>query len=202
MPPATLGLIAVNVIVFLAQGAVPRLAVPFALWPLLAGQATAGQVAFAPWQVVTYGFLHGDIFHLFFNMFGLYMFGGAIEQVWGRRRYLVYYFVALVAAAVAQLLVTQLMGGIYPTVGASGAIFGLLLAYGVYFPRNKLFLIFLPVPIPARVFVALYAALELFLGVTGTEAGVAHFAHLGGMVGGFIMLRYWRGGGPTWRRKF
>jgi membrane associated rhomboid family serine protease len=191
MPPITLGLIAVNVIVFLAQGVLPGLAGTFALWPLAAAQASGGQVGFAPWQLVTYGFLHGDVFHIFFNMFGLYMFGGAIEQVWGAKRYLIYYFVSLVAAAVAQLLVTQMMGGVYPTVGASGAIFGLLLAYGVYFPRNKMFLIFLPIPIPARIFVALYAALELYLGVTGTEAGVAHFAHLGGMVGGAVLLAYW-----------
>jgi membrane associated rhomboid family serine protease len=191
MPPVTLGLIAVNIIVFLAQSAAPALVVPLALWPLAAAQASGGQVSFSLWQLVSYGFLHGDIFHLFFNMFGLYMFGGAVEQVWGTRRYLVYYFVSLIAAAVAQLLVTQMLGGVYPTVGASGAVFGLLLAYGVYFPRNKLFLIFLPVPIPARIFVALYAGLELYLGVTGTQAGVAHFAHLGGMVGGAVLLAYW-----------
>ncbi len=191
MPPVTLGLVAVNVIAFLAQSALPSVAFPLALWPLAAAQTSGGQVGFAFWQLVTYGFLHGDLFHLLFNMFGLYMFGTALEQVWGARRYLVYYFVCLIAAALAQLVVTQMLGGVYPTVGASGAIFGLLLAYGVYFPRNKLFLIFVPVPIPARVFVALYAGLELYLGVTGTQAGVAHFAHLGGMVGGAALLAYW-----------
>jgi len=93
-------------------------------------------------------------------------------------------------------------GGFYPTVGASGGVFGLLLAYGLYFPNNRVMLLFPPIPMPARVFVLVYAALELVMGVSGAQSGVAHFAHLGGMVGGFIMLRFWRGGGPTWRRRF
>ena len=86
-------------------------------------------------------------------------------------------------------------GGFYPTVGASGGVFGLLLAYGIYFPNNRVMLIFPPIPMPARIFVLVYAAIELFLGVTGTQEGVAHFAHLGGMIGGFALLRYWRGPG-------
>ena len=90
-------------------------------------------------------------------------------------------------------------GTFYPTVGASGGVFGLLLAYAIYFPNNRIMLLFPPIPMPARLFVVLYALLELYLGVTGTQAGVAHFAHLGGMIGGFAMLRYWRGPG-SWRR--
>ena len=125
---------------------------------------------------------------------------GAIEQVFGSRRYLVYYLVCVVSAAITQLIVAAMSGGVYPTLGASGGVFGLLLAYGLYFPHSRVILIFPPIPMPARVFVVVYAALELFLGVTGSQAGVAHFAHLGGMVGGYAMLRYWRGGAARFRR--
>ena len=200
MPPVTTSLIVANVAMFLLFSSTGDLLSPLALWPLGAAQYVG--IGFAPWQLVTYAFLHGSMLHLLFNMFALYMFGGAIEQVFGSRRYLVYYAVCVVSAALAQLLVAKMTGGFYPTVGASGGVFGLLLAYGLYFPNNRVMLLFPPIPMPARVFVLVYAALELVMGVTGAQSGVAHFAHLGGMVGGFIMLRYWRGGGPTWRRKF
>ncbi len=200
MPPVTTSLIVANVAMFLLFSSTGDLLSPLALWPLGAAQYVG--IGFAPWQLVTYAFLHGSMLHLLFNMFALYMFGTAIEQVFGSRRYLIYYAVCVVSAAIAQLLVAKLMGGFYPTVGASGGVFGLLLAYGLYFPNNRVMLLFPPIPLPARVFVLIYAALELVMGVTGAQSGVAHFAHLGGMVGGFIMLRYWRGGGPTWRRKF
>jgi membrane associated rhomboid family serine protease len=135
-------------------------------------------------------------------MFALYMFGASIEQVFGSRRYLVYYLVCVLSAAITQLLVARMTGGFYPTVGASGGVFGLLLAYGLYFPNNRVMLLFPPIPMPARVFVFVYALLELVMGVAGVQSGVAHFAHLGGMVGGYIMLRYWRGAGSTWRGRF
>jgi membrane associated rhomboid family serine protease len=156
-------------------------------------------VTFAPWQLLTYAFLHGSLTHLAFNMFALYMFGSAVERVFGGRRYLTFYMVCVLSAAVAQLIVSAMTGKIYPTVGASGGIFGILLAYGMYFPNNRVMLLFPPIPMPARVFVLVYALIELFLGVTGTQEGVAHFAHLGGMVGGFVMLRYWRGTTGRWR---
>jgi len=200
MPPVTTSLIVANVAMFLLAGSIGDTLAPLALWPFGAARITG--VGFAPWQLVTYAFLHGSMLHLLFNMFALYMFGGAIEQVFGPRRYLAYYLVCVVTAALAQLLVAMLTGGFYPTVGASGGVFGLLLAYGLYFPNNRVMLLFPPIPLPARVFVAVYAVLELVMGVTGTQSGVAHFAHLGGMVGGYLMLRYWRGGGPTWRRRF
>jgi membrane associated rhomboid family serine protease len=200
MPPVTTSLIVANVAMFLLFSSTGDLLSPLALWPLGAAQYVG--IGFAPWQLVTYAFLHGSMLHLLFNMFALYMFGTAIEQVFGSRRYLIYYAVCVVSAALAQLLVAKLTGGFYPTVGASGGVFGLLLAYGLYFPNNRVMLLFPPIPLPARVFVLIYATLELVMGVTGAQSGVAHFAHLGGMVGGFIMLRYWRGGGPTWRRKF
>ncbi|MGH8712646.1 MAG: rhomboid family intramembrane serine protease [Casimicrobiaceae bacterium] len=197
MPPVTTALVVANVAVFLLQSAVPGLVPLFALWPLAAAQMQAG-VAFAPWQLLSYAFLHGSLLHLAFNMFALYMFGSAIERVFGGRRYLTFYLVCVLSAAVVQLIVAAVSGNVYPTVGASGGIFGLLLAYGMYFPNNRVMLLFPPIPMPARVFVVVYALIELFLGVTGTEEGVAHFAHLGGMVGGFVMLRYWRGRLGRW----
>jgi membrane associated rhomboid family serine protease len=194
MPPVTLALVAANVAVFLLQMAQPGLVVPFALWPLGASAASNGQVSFQVWQLLTYGFLHGSFVHLLFNMFALYMFGGALEQVVGPRRFTAYYLVSVLAAAVTQLCVMALAREIYPTVGASGGVFGLLLAYAIYFPHNRVYFLFVPFPIKARVFVFVYAAIELVLGVTGTQEGVAHFAHLGGLIGGGLMLAYWRRG--------
>ena len=192
MPPVTTALIVANVAVFLLQSVAPGILVPFALWPLATGDLGIG-ASFMPWQIVTYAFLHGSLLHLAFNMFALYMFGSALERVFGTRRYAVLYFASVIAAAITQLVFAAVSGGVYPTVGASGGVFGLLLAYAIYFPHNRIMLLFPPVPMPARVFVVLYAALELFLGVTGTQEGVAHFAHLGGMVGAWLLLRMWRG---------
>ena len=199
MPPVTTALIVANVAVFLLQSIAPGLVAPFALWPLAASGLNAG-VAFAPWQLLTYAFLHGNLMHLAFNMFALYMFGSAVERVFGGRRYLAFYGVCVLSAAVAQLIVAAVTGLIYPTVGASGGIFGILLAYGMYFPNNRVMLLFPPIPMPARVFVVVYALIELFLGVTGTQEGVAHFAHLGGMLFGWLLIRYWRGQPPFGRR--
>jgi membrane associated rhomboid family serine protease len=201
MPPVTLALIVANVVGYLLQNAVPALLGSFALWPLDSAAATGGEVGFAPWQLVTYAFLHGSLLHIGFNMLALYMFGSAVERVFGERRYLVYYFVCVVSAAATQLLVAGMMNAVYPTIGASGGVFGLLLAYAIYFPNNRVMLLFPPIPLPARVFVLLYAALELYLGVTGTQEGVAHFAHLGGMVGGYAMLRFWRTRSTAFRRR-
>jgi len=196
MPPVTQSLLIANVVVFLLQystGGV--LETWFALWPLSQG--------FAPWQLVTYGFLHDpDGFgHIFFNMLGLYMFGSDIERLFGSRYFLAYYFACLVSAALCQLLVVALAGGPpFPTLGASGAVYGLLLAFGMYFHQRTVMLIFPPIPMPARVFVFVFGGLELLLGVTGTAAGVAHFAHLGGMLGGWLMIQYRRRGFPFTRR--
>jgi len=200
MPPVTLFLIGANALVFLLQLSAPGLEVPFALWPLGAARASGGHVSFQLWQLVTYAFLHGSLTHIGLNMFALYMFGAPMERVFGPRRYLTYYFVCVLSAGVAQLLTAAFTGAVYPTVGASGAVFGLLLAYAIYFPNNRVMLIFPPIPMPARVFVIVYACVELFLGVTGTQEGVAHFAHLGGLVGGYLMLRFGRGAPARWRR--
>jgi membrane associated rhomboid family serine protease len=200
LPPVTLALLIANVAVFLAQAfADDSLVIWFALWPFGSPAYTGPEApaGFLPWQLVTYSFLHGNGLHLLVNMLGLFMFGSEVERVLGVRRYFTYYFVSVLAAALAQLVMSAMAAGPpYPTVGASGGVFGLLLAYGMFFPRRMVMLIFPPIPMPARMFVFVYAAIELYLGVTGTQAGVAHFAHLGGMLGGFLMLRSWR------RRRF
>jgi len=191
MPPVSLALLAANaVFFFLLQGADQvGLLTWFALWP----PGVPGGPGFEPWQLVTYGFMHVQTVHLAFNMFALYMFGSDIERLFGSRFYLAYYLVCVVAAAVTHLVITGVMGAEpAPTIGASGAMFGLLLAFGWYFPHRRVLLLFPPIPMPARVFVTLYGALELVLGVTGTQQGVAHFAHLGGMLGGWLMIEYRR----------
>jgi len=191
MPPVTATLIALNVIAFLLSSMAPRLAIGFALWPMGEWMLLPG-AGFAPWQIVTYSFLHGGLLHLTFNMFGLYMFGSALEQVLGTRRYLVYYFACVVSAAITQLIVLHLAGTFVPTVGASGGVFGLVLGYAMFFPHHRVVLLIPPIPMSARTFAIAYAAIELALGVFGSQQGVAHFAHLGGMAGGWLLLRHWR----------
>ncbi len=195
MLPVTQALLFANVTVFVLEylGIGNQLVYWFALWPPGMG---APAPDFMPWQLLTYSFLHGGVGHLFFNMFAVWMFGNTIEQLFGSRFYLAYYFVCVLAAALTHLLVTGFMGlPPAPTIGASGGVFGLLLAFGMYFPRRTVVLIFPPIPMQARVFVILYGVLELVLGVTGTATGIAHFAHLGGMLGGFLMIQYRRHGG-------
>ena len=194
MPPVTRALLIANVAVFVLQYlSGPLLISSLALWPLGSDQFPGAPI-FRPWQLLTYGFLHAGPAHLFFNMLALYMFGGDVEQLLGSRRYLIYYLLCVIGAAATQLLV---MGNIdrppVPTIGASGGVFGLLLAFGMAFPQRRIILLFPPIPMPAWLFVTLYGLLELYLGVTGTSQGVAHFAHLGGMVAGFVLLMLWRG---------
>lgn len=192
MPPITQALLLINVAVFfINQLFGPVFTQWFALWPLGAG--------FLPWQVISYAFLHGGYEHLFFNMFGLWMFGSELERIWGPKRFIQFYTASVLAAAAAQLAVAALTGSVYPTIGASGGLFGLLLAFGMMFPHRTILLFFI-IPIPARMLVVLYGAFELYQGVTGSQAGVAHFAHLGGMLGGFLMMRYWQGKPPFGRR--
>ncbi len=146
-----------------------------------------GSGHFYPWQIVTYMFLHGGFLHLFFNMLALWMFGLELEHLWGSRRFLIYYLLCGIGGAVTNLLVAPLIGQEAPTVGASGAVFGVLLAFGMLFPDRPIYLYFL-LPVRAKYFVAFYIAWELFLGVTQTSDGVAHFAHLGGAAVGFAYL--------------
>jgi membrane associated rhomboid family serine protease len=194
IPPATRALILINIAVFLLQQVAGDLiAQLFALWPLGAG--------FRPWQLITYAFLHGGVLHIFFNMFALYMFGGALERYWGGRRLVLFFLVCVLTAALTQLAVqypaangtlADAADAAGPVIGASGGVFGVLLAFAWYFPKQRIILLFPPIPMPAWLFVTVYGLLELFLGVTGTQQGVAHFAHLGGMLGGALCILYWR----------
>lgn len=196
LPPVTRYLLIANVAVFLLQQLAPQALADFALWPLDSG-------LFGAWQIVTNAFMHGGLPHLLFNMLALYMFGGPIERLFGGRPFAVYYFVCLIVASVLQLLVLRyfLHDAATPTVGASGAIFGLLLAFGMMYPQEKVYLMFLPIPMPAWLFVTGYALVELVSGVTGWMPGVAHFAHLGGMLGGWVLIQYWRGRLPLKPRR-
>lgn len=183
-------LIIVNVLVFLLQPTLGGIGMYLALWPLQSGSP------FFPWQLVTYGFLHSGITHLLVNMLALYMFGSDLERLWGPRRYLQLYFTGIVSAGLMQLVFQGASGHAVPTVGASGAVFGLLLGFAMYFPKRIIVPLIPPIPMPAPVFVGLYGALELYLGVTGTQQGVAHFAHLGGMLGAWLLIQFWRGKPP------
>ena len=191
--PVNKALILANVGIYLLQWVLGDFFTgKFALWPPQAAQY--GYPSFMPWQLLTYGFLHGSFTHLFFNMFALFMFGSEIESLFGAKRYLIYYLVCVVGAALMHLIIvtTSNMPPL-PTVGASGAVFGLLLAFGMAFPKRMIMMLFPPIPMPAWLFVTLYGLLELYLGITQTQQGVAHFAHLGGMLTGFVLIRYWRG---------
>jgi membrane associated rhomboid family serine protease len=186
-------LVVANVLVFLLQGlANDWMEITLALWPL---QPIDGHVYFQPWQIITYAFLHDthNILHILFNMWQLWMFGAEIERYVGPRRLLACYFASVVTAAIAQLVVPILFGAPSgPTLGASGGVFGLLLAYAMLFPNRKVVLLIPPIPMPAWLFATIFACLELFFGVTGTLSGIAHFAHLGGMVGSALVIMQWR----------
>jgi membrane associated rhomboid family serine protease len=177
------------------------------LWPLGPNglDLFAAGYEFKPWQLLTYGFMHGSFTHLLFNMLALYMFGAPLEHTWGERRFLTYFLTCIAGAGLLQLVVgwwTLSQGGEpYPTVGASGGVFGLLLAYGMLFPNQRVMLLFPPIPMKARTLVIVYGAVELMLGCTGWQPGVAHFAHLGGMLFGWLLIRYWRGQPPFGKPK-
>jgi len=197
VPPVTQALLVANVVIFLVEMSGAVSLGEFALWP-----PGGFESRFEPWQLVTYAFLHANLAHIFFNMLALYMFGAEVERLFGARFYAAYYFASVVSAALCHLAVTGLLGGpAYPTLGASGGVYGLLLAFGMYFPHRRVVLLFPPIPMRARTFVIAFAALELFFGITQTAAGVAHFAHLGGMLGGWLVIQYRRGGFPFARRQ-
>lgn len=218
MTPVVKNLIIINVIFYLAtqvigQGGVLPL-------PYLTEQFGAfypGSPMFKPWQIITHMFMHSHVglMHIFFNMFALYMFGTALERVWGAKRFLIYYFVCGLGAFFLHQLVnaieiynltaqifpkpaafpsdeTRYMFYYIPVVGASGAVFGLLLGFGMLFPNTRIMLLFPPIPIRAKVFVFIFGALELFLAFSNSGSNIAHFAHLGGMVFGYLLLKHWQ----------
>lgn len=229
MPIVVKNLLIINGLFFLATLAMEQQGIPLSR---ILGAFYYDSPNFRVWQIVTHMFMHGNFMHIFFNMFALWMFGSSIEQVWGAKRFLVYYMITgfgafvlhyLVVSIEAWQLISELgpeavaqvktegarfwmegknytdpvkgrLNEIYniPVVGASGAVFGILLAFGMMFPNTKLLFIFFPVPIKAKYFVMLYGAFELFSGIANRPGdNIAHFAHLGGMLFGYILIKYW-----------
>ena len=199
-PPAVLNLLIANFIVYMAMMLLDenRIYELFALFPVKSPW-------FEIWQPLTYMFMHGNFSHLFFNMFALWTFGRGLEQEMGTKRFLIYYFVCGIGAALVQLGTAELdllrmpfMSLAYqqylwtPTVGASGAVFGLLLAFGMLHPNATIMLLIPPIPLKAKWFVVVYGLIELIFGVTGSFDSVAHYAHLGGMFWGWLLLMWWR----------
>jgi len=198
LPPGTRWLLVANIVAFALQWLLPEgWQIALSLWPSRPDYAgdEAGY-GFWPWQLVTYGFLHGDLLHLSLNMLALVMFGSRLEFLWGTRRYLFFYAVCLVGAGLCQLALGTwaLAQGdpAYATIGASGGVFGLLLGYGMKFPNDRVMLLIPPIPMRARTLAIVYGVFALLLGLTGLQPGVAHFAHLGGMLFGWLLILYWR----------
>ncbi|MEL7186849.1 MAG: rhomboid family intramembrane serine protease [Pseudomonadota bacterium] len=188
VPDAVFLLLITNALVFASQQMATYFTTyHFALWPI-----ASNEPPFAVWQLLTYGWMHADMTHIAFNMFGLWMFGSDLERLWGPQRFIIFYLVCVAGAGIIQLLVAAYEGGIYPTVGASGGLFGILLAYGLTFPNRVVVPLFPPIPMRAITFVFVFGALELFLGISGAAPGIANFAHVGGMLFGFLMLQFWK----------
>ncbi len=188
IPTVIFALLVANGLLFAGQQLQPDFLVyHFALWP-----TGSPRVEFHVWQLLSYGFLHGNLNHIFFNMFGLWMFGRDIERMMGARRFLIYYLTCVIGAGIVQLIVAGTQDVIYPTIGASGGVFGILLAFAMAFPNRVIMLLFPPIPMKAKYFVLMYGLLELYLGLSGRAPGVANFAHLGGMFFGFMLIQYWR----------
>jgi membrane associated rhomboid family serine protease len=184
-------LIALNVLAFAIEATTPASLIErLALWPL--HPANTDAPAFHVWQLLTYSVLHVNLAHLGFNMLGLFMFGSEVERVLGARRTLKLYVASVACGGVAQLMTGLVLAGdAGPAIGASAGVFGVLVAYALIFPRRRVVLLFPPIPMPAWLFATGYALLELLLGVSREAPGVAHFAHLGGMVGAVVLIGYW-----------
>ena len=189
IPTITKNLLIINVLVYLATFILESNGIYLSY---MGGLHFFASPDFHAYQFVTYQFLHGSFTHLFFNMFALWMFGCVIERMWGPKRYLLYYLLCGIGAGLCQELVQFLMGSYSLTIGASGAVYGILLAFGMMFPEERMFVFPLPVPIKAKWFVIGYAGIELFSAINSAGDGVAHMAHLGGMLFGFLLIRYWQ----------
>jgi membrane associated rhomboid family serine protease len=194
--PVILSLLLLCALAYLAELAIGNTLIEWlALWPigLFDTPGALGGSRFHPWQILTYAFLHGGVLHLALNMYALWLFGVPLERRWGPRRFAVFFFACVIGAALVHLAVAEFDlaygGAAYPVIGASGGVFGLLLAFGMLYPEAKLMLLFPPIPVKALWFVIGYGVVELVAGVTGTAAGIAHFAHLGGMLTGYLLLR-------------
>jgi membrane associated rhomboid family serine protease len=188
-PPIVKNLIILNVLVFFARTIIIAQARydinwNMALWPINA-------LEFKPYQIFTHMFAHGGLTHILFNMFGLWMFGRILENVWGPKRFLFFYLVCGLGAAAAHLAVQYLQAGYGPAVGASGAIMGIFAAFAYLFPNTELFIMFIPIPVKAKWAVLGFTAIDLFSGITNTSDNIAHFAHLGGALTGFILVLIW-----------
>lgn len=208
VPVVTRGLLIACGLIYALQltGGDEWLTIHFALWPL--GNAASnlplalgGLPGFEIWQLLTYGFLHGSPEHLLFNGLALWMFGSDLERFWGPGPFLRFVLIAIVGAGVTQLVIASLSGEPYPTVGISGGVYGVLIGYGLMFPNNIIMPLFPPIPMRARYAVWVFAAIELWLGVYNSGGGVAHFAHLGGLATGWLMIQYWRGRLPIQPRR-
>ncbi|MCH8159571.1 MAG: rhomboid family intramembrane serine protease [Proteobacteria bacterium] len=190
IPNIIFALLIINGLVFALQQFAPSVMLKwFALWPVQSAY-------FMPWQIVTYGFMHSQttLMHIIFNMLMLWMFGRDLERLMGPQRFLTYYMTCVIGAGIVQLLVGVYQGGGVPTLGASGGVFGILLAYGMHFPNRTLMLIFPPIPMKAKYFVIMLGLFELTIGLSGVRNGIANFAHLGGMLFGFMLIRHWARG--------
>lgn len=189
IPPAIKNIIIINIIMFIATLINQEFMFErFALFPI-------GTYFFRPWQLITHMFMHGGFWHIFFNMYTLFFFGVVLERVWGSKKFLLYYFVTGLGAAACHLGVMYLQGVDYnlPTVGASGAVYGVLLGYGMLFPNNRITMLFpFPVTLKAKWFVLIFGGIELVTGIFDTSSGIAHFAHLGGMLFGILLILYWK----------
>lgn len=186
-PPVVKNLIIINLLIFMATALLP----PVRQWVMHYCALWVGMPLFRSFQFVTYMFLHADLEHVFFNMFALWMFGRTLEYELGAKRFLVYYMACGVGAALIQASIAWALHEPMMLVGALGAVMGLLLAFGVLHPNAVIMLIFPPIPMKAKWFVVVYGVIELFLGWRG-GGNVAHFAHVGGMLWGLLLLYWWR----------
>jgi membrane associated rhomboid family serine protease len=194
-PPVIKALLMVNVGVFLFQMlfdgvVIGDSSVRYMIMEWLALNPASDSIMFGdsnfyPWQLISYQFLHGGFFHLFFNMFALWMFGIELEHIWGSSRFLTFYLLSGIGAGLLQIFISDA-----PTVGASGAVYGILLGFGMTFPDRKIFMFPLFIPISAKYFVMIFAGIELMSGLFSSNSGIAHFAHLGGAATGFLLLKY------------
>lgn len=195
-PPVVKNLIIINVLAYMATARLPVGDQIYRLFALSVGAPEFLGMEFHSYQFITYMFLHANFEHIFFNMFGLWMFGRTLEYELGSKRFLIYYMVCGIGAALIQVATAWLAGELpIQLVGASGAVMGLLLAFGVMHPNAVIMLLIPPIPLKAKWFVIIYGVIELFLGWTGYGGNVAHFAHVGGMLWGYLLLQWWKRNG-------